>query len=162
MVHERLSATVRQQGPANVIDLRYELKPTAEVVLDQAAFGGFCIRCRKDGEITFTGPEGPVSLPWPHYLKPETDWPGADWYDLSVKLPGGKTVGVSVLDHPGNPPTAWHNLANLAMINPCILAAGPVTLKKDEPLVLRYRLVAHDGPAPIELLRTLSAQWRGE
>ncbi|MFH1266724.1 MAG: sulfatase/phosphatase domain-containing protein, partial [Planctomycetota bacterium] len=151
-----------QRGYSHAIDLRYELKPTAEVVLDQAAFGGFCVRCRKDGEITFTGPEGPVSLPWPHYLKPETDWPGADWYDLSVKLPGGKTVGVSVLDHPGNPPTAWHNLASLAMINPCILAAGPVTLKKGEPLVLRYRLVAHDGPAPVELLRTLSAQWRGE
>jgi hypothetical protein len=46
------------------------------------------------------------------------------------------------------------------MINPCVTAKGPIALKKDEPFVLRYRLVVHDGPAPVELLRTLSTQWR--
>lgn len=162
MVEEALHVGVRQQRSANVIDLRYELTPTADTVLERSAFGGFCVRCRKDGEVTFTGPEGKVSLPWPHYLKPETDWPAADWYDLSVKLADGSTVGMAVLDHPKNPPSGWHNLASLAMINPCITAAAPVKLEKDEPFVLRYRLVAHDGPAPVELLRTLSTEWRQE
>ena len=162
LVAENLQTKIRQQGCANVIDLRYELTPTADVTLDQGAFGGFCVRMRKDGQITFTDPNGKVSLAWPHYLKPETDWPTADWYDLSIELDGGRTVGMAVLDHPDNPPSGWHNLASLAMINPCITAAGPITIKKGQPLVLRYRLVAHDGPAPLELLRELSTQWRGE
>jgi hypothetical protein len=160
LIAETLRATVRQQGPANVIDLRYQLTPTADTTIDQVAFGGFCVRCRNDGEVTFTGPDGTVSLPWPHHLKPETDWPAADWYDLSVKLAGGKTVGLAVLDHPRNPPSGWHNLARLGMINPCVTARGPIKLDKDEPFVLRYRLVVHDGPAPVELLKTVSAQWR--
>jgi hypothetical protein len=46
------------------------------------------------------------------------------------------------------------------MINPCVTAQGPITLKGDEPFVLRYRLVVHDGPAPVELLKTLAAEWR--
>ncbi|HUT95353.1 MAG TPA: sulfatase/phosphatase domain-containing protein [Thermoguttaceae bacterium] len=160
MIHEDLSATVRQQGPANVIDLTYTLNPTADVTIDRSAFGGFCVRCRNDGEITFTGPDGPLSLPSPHHLKPETDWPAASGYDLSIKLADGKTVGMAVLDHPENPPSGWHNVARLAMINPCVTAAGPITLTKGEPFVLRYRLVAHDGPAPVDLLQTLSAEWR--
>ena len=159
MIHEDLAATVRPQGPANVVDLTYTLRPTADVTIDRSAFGGFCVRCRNDGEITFTGPDGVVSRPPPHYLKPETDWPAASGYDLSVKLADGKTVGAAVLDHPQNPPSGWHNVARLGMINPCITAAGPVTIKKGKPLVLRYRLVVHDGPAPIELLRKLSAEW---
>jgi len=160
MIHEDLAATVRQEGPANVIDLTYTLEPTADVTIDRSAFGGFCVRCRKDGEVTFTGPEGKVSLAWPHYLKPETDWPAADGYDLSIELEDGKTVGMAVLDHPDNPPSGWHNVGRLAMMNPCITAAGPITLTKGEPFVLRYRLVAHDGPAPVDLLKTLSAEWR--
>ncbi len=162
MVDETLRVDVRQQGPVNVVDLVYELVPTADTTIDRSAFGGFCVRCRKDGEVTFTGPDGKVSLPSPHYLKPETDWPAASGYDLSIKLADGKTVGIAVLDHPENPPSGWHNVAGLAMINPCITAPGPITLTKGKPLVLRYRLVAHDGPAPIELLESLSAEWRKE
>jgi hypothetical protein len=162
MVREDLRTTFFQRGCANVIDLRYELTPASDLTIDQGAFGGFCVRCRNDGEVTFTGPDGKVSLPWPHHLKPETDWPAADWYDLSVKLADGKTVGVAVLDHPRNPPSGWHNLARLGMINPCVTAQGPITLEKDEPFVLRYRLVVHDGPAPVDLLKTLSAEWRGQ
>ncbi len=162
MIREHLYGAVRQQTPANVIDLCYKLEPTADTTIAQGAFGGFCVRCRNDGQITFTSPGGKVSLPWPHHLKPETDWPAADWYDLSIELAGGKTVGVAVLDHPKNPPSGWHNLASLAMINPCVTAQGPITLEKGKPFVLRYRLVVHDGPAPVELLKTLSAEWRGQ
>ena len=161
VIDGKLHADVRQQGRANVIDLVYDLVPRADTVIDQSAFGGFCVRMRKDGEITFTSPEGPVSLRPPHHLKPESDWPAADWYDLSIKLAGGKTVGVAVLDHPENPPSGWHNVAGLGMINPCVTAAGPITVNKGEPLVLRYRLVVHDGPAPLELLKTLAEEWRG-
>jgi hypothetical protein len=160
MIHELLRVSAREEKEAFVIDLDYRLTPTEEVTLDQTAFGGLCVKGRKDGKGVYTSPEGEVKLPNPHYLKPESDWPAADWYDYTIELNGGKTVGAAVLDHPDNPPTTWHNLAPIAMVNPCIVAPGPVSLKKGEPLRLRYCLVVHDGPTPLELLKQLSSEWR--
>jgi hypothetical protein len=36
------------------------------------------------------------------------------------------------------------------MLNPCIVAPGPVVLKAAQPLRLRYRVVAFDGDLPAE------------
>jgi hypothetical protein len=44
-------------------------------------------------------------------------------------------------------------------VNPCIVAAEPLKVNKGKTLYLRYRLVVHDGPAPVELLRKLSNRW---
>jgi hypothetical protein len=95
------------------------------------------------------------------HLKPETDWPQAAWYDLVNDLNDGPAFGVAVIDHKDNPPTTSHNLAVLAMVNPCIISSGDVQLKKGEPLVLRYRLVAHDGPVPTDLIEKLSTEFGG-
>jgi len=160
MLNEDLTATVRQQGVATILDLRYTLTATADTKLDQSSFGGFSVRSRKDGDFRFVGPEGEVKLPVPHYLKAETDWPAADWYGYTIALKDGKTVGLAVIDHPSNPPAKWHNNRGVWFINPCITAPGPLTMKKGEPLVLRYRLVAHDGPTPSDLLKALLAEWR--
>jgi hypothetical protein len=100
-------------------------------------------------------------LPAPHHLKPETDWPAAAWYDYTIALENGKTIGATVVDHPGNPATVWHNLEPIAMVNPCIVAPGPVAVKAGQTLRLRYRLVVHDGPAPVPLLQKLSNEFRG-
>jgi len=159
LIRELLKVIARETKGAYVIDLDFQLTPTEHVTLDQTAFGGLCAKARKDGKGAYTSPDGEVKLPNPHYLKPETDWPAAEWYDYTINLNSGKTVGVAVLDHPDNPPTTWHNLAPIAMVNPCIVAPGPVTLKKGEPLRLRYRLVVHDGPTPGILLKQLSKEW---
>jgi len=47
------------------------------------------------------------------------------------------------------------------MVNPCIVAPGPVEIDQGKTLRLRYRLVVHDGPAPLPALKELSRQWRG-
>ena len=47
------------------------------------------------------------------------------WYDYTIALTGGKTVGIAVLDHPGNPPTAWHNLARDRHAQPVHRRRGP-------------------------------------
>ena len=86
-------------------------------------------------------------MPDPHYLKPETDWPSADWYDYTIDMTNGQTVGVTVVDHPKNPPSTWHNLGPIAMLNPCIVAPGAVTIPANEPLVLRYRSPRTDMPS---------------
>jgi hypothetical protein len=130
--------------------------------LKQSAFGGFCVKSRKDGKAVYSSPEGAVTRPAPHHLQPETDWPAAAWYDYTIALTNGKTIGATVVDHPGNPPSPWHNLDVIAMINPCIVAPGPVTLKTGQPLRLRYRLIAHDGPAPPALLKKLADEFRSQ
>ncbi len=167
-IDEHSEVVVREEGPAYVVDLTYKLTPTEKVTLERSAFGGFCVKARKDGKAEFAGPEDVSSLKPPHYLKPETDWPAADWYNYTIKLnePAGEKkiekIGVTVVDHPNNPPTTWHNLKGISMINPCIVAPAAVSFTKDKPLVLRYRLVVHDGPLQKELTEKLSKEFRGE
>lgn len=161
LIAEDLAIKAREAKHAFVVDLDDRFTPTGDVTLGQSAFGGLCIKARKGGKAAYSDPKGEVTLASPHHLKPETDWPAAAWYDYTTRLDGGKTLGVAVLDHPGNPPTAWHNVAAIAMVNPCIVAAGPVTIKQGQSLRLRYRLVVHDGPPPTDLLQELVQEWRG-
>jgi len=157
---ERLTITAREEQQVFVVDMHFELTPKQDTTLEQSAFSGFCVRGRKDGAARFTDSSGIVERPKPQHLKPELNWPAANWYDYTIDLTNGKTVGMAVIDHPANPQTTWHNVISLAMLNPCIVARGPVLLNKDRPFVLRYRLVVHDGPPSIKLLDSMAADWR--
>jgi Methane oxygenase PmoA len=133
-----------------------------DYVLNRSAFGGFDVQCRKDGDSYYSTAAGKVTLPDPHYSYPELDWPSEPWYDFTIRLSGSeKVLGAAVIDHPRNPPTLWHNARTLWMLNPSITAFGQVTIHADAPLRLRYRVVVHDGPPPVEILQKLSAEWRG-
>ncbi|MHB8861563.1 MAG: DUF6807 family protein [Pirellulaceae bacterium] len=160
LIEETTTLSARQVQGVNLIDFDVRLLPKSDLTLQQTAFGGFCVKSLKDGKAVYTSPEGPVSLPAPHHLKPETNWPAAAWYDYTIALNTGKTVGAAIVEHPDNPPSTWHNLEVIAMVNPCIVAPGPVSLKAGETLRLRYRLVTHDGPVPVALLNTLSDEFR--
>jgi len=168
VMQEDLRVAVRTDpsAGANVIDLTYTLTPTADLTLTRWAFSGFCVRTLGPGDapqLKAFGPQGEVTLPNPSHLKPESDWPAAPWYDYTLTLKDGKTViGVALIDHPKNPPSLWHNHRDVRMLNPCIVAPDKVMLKANEPLVLRYRVVAHDGPAQPRQLDRLAAEWRGE
>jgi len=159
MMDEFTSVQVREQQGVYVVDLDYDLTPVVDLILNHTAFGGFCVRARNDGDSYYATADGKVQLPDPHYSVPELNWPAGEWYDYTIKLNNGKTIGIAVLDHPGNLPSTWHNPRYVWMVNPCIVAGGPVTVKKGETLRLRYRLVVHDGPTPRELLGTLYRQW---
>ena len=160
MLREKLTATTKSLPEGRWLDLTFVFSVVEEIKLPQVAFSGFCVKAQTGKKAVFTSPDGPVNLPAPHYLKPETDWPDAAWYDYSVELPNGKTVGLAILSHASNPPTKWHNIAGIGMMNPCILAPGEVTLKPAAPLTLRYALLVHDGAAPVAALNRLAASWR--
>jgi hypothetical protein len=160
VITERLRTVARAEGPASIVDLVYSLTAKNDLTLSRWAFSGFCVRVRKDGKIEAEGPDGPVKLPNPKHTEPGSDWPAAAWYDYSITLDDGKTVGAAVIDHPQNPPSLWHNHRDVRMLNPCIVAPGPVTMKAGAPLVLRYRVVVHDGATPRELLNKLAREWR--
>jgi hypothetical protein len=162
LVREELTAVIHRKQFANVIDLTCHLVPTADIRLDRTAFGGFCVRVRKSVSYAVFDPSGEVTLPDPHYLKPETNWPAKDWYTAALTLDGGAKAGIAVIDHPKNPPATWHNPRTVRMLNPCITAAGPIMMKKNQPLILRYRVVAFDGPVPTDRLQALAAEWRAK
>ncbi|MBM3821601.1 MAG: hypothetical protein FJ404_01725 [Verrucomicrobia bacterium] len=159
LINETLEAKLRSAPDANVLELTYKLTPTAPTQLGRWAFGGFCVRLRKEGRIEAFNPAGKVALPDPVHTKPESDWPDAPWYGFTIDFPDGKRGGVAVVQHPSNPPTWWHNHRVTRMINPCITAPAEVALDPTRPLVLRYRVVIHDGPAPVALLDRLAAEW---
>ena len=161
---ERVRAAFRADRKAHVLDLTYTLTPAADLTLSRWAFSGFCVRTLGPAaapQLTAYGPGGPVDLPNPSHVKPESDWPAAPWYGYTLKLKDGKTAGVAVIDHPRNPPSLWHNHRDVRMLNPVIVAPKAVTLKANEPLVLRYRVVAHDGQTPGPLLDALAREFRG-
>ncbi len=160
MIDEELHITAYQRDSVFVMDWVDRLTSREAITLDQSAFGGFCVRSRKDGEFKLFDPAGAVTLPDPNYLKPDTDWPAAAWYGFSLSPAGSKAVGIAVIDHPDNPPTRWHNNRAVHMVNPCITTGGAMVLKPNEPLVLRYRLVSYDGEPPRAVLDELAKEWR--
>ena len=164
IIREELKASASARSDANVLDLTYTLTPTADLTLTRWAFSGFCVRTlgpAASPQLTAFGPSGEVKLPNPSHVKPESDWPAAPWYGYTLKLTDGKTVGVAVIDHPRNPPSLWHNHRDVRMLNPCIVAPDKVVLKKGQPLVLRYRVVAHDGQTPPSRIDALAGEFRG-
>ncbi len=161
MLDETDEAIVSERHGVYVLDLYYRLAPIYDYELLQTAFGGFSLQAQKYGESYFSTSAGKVTLPDPHYSYPLSDWPSEPWYDFTIKLKSdGKVVGAAVIDHPLNPPTLWHNARSLWMLAPCITALGPRTIHPDEPLILRYRVVVHDGPAPADQIEKLSEEWR--
>ncbi|MFC1597861.1 DUF6807 family protein [Planctomycetota bacterium] len=166
MIHEKTmmdelnAVVVRRQGDVFVVDLDYRFMPVFDLVLNETSFGGFCVRTRNDGQSYYSTVDGKVDLPDPHYSAPELNWPATDWSDFTIKTDRGKTVGITVINHPKNPASTWHNPRYVWMINPTIVDRGPVKVKAGAVLALRYRLVVHDGPPPVELLKELTTEWR--
>jgi hypothetical protein len=78
----------------------------------------------------------------------------SNWADYSGTL-DGEQVGIAIMDHPGNPhhPTRWHARAyGLFSANPFgaqsfdkSLNQGGLTVKANEPIRFRYRVIIH-GP----------------
>lgn len=161
MADELNLTTVSERDGAFVIDYRFTLTPSVDYLLHKASFGGFNFQARKDGDSYFTTAAGRVTLPDPHYSVPELNWPASPWYGYVITLANGRTVGAAVVDHPANPPSTWHNSRTLWMLNPSISALGPITIRPEMPLTLRYRVIVHDGATPTSLVETLAAEWRG-
>jgi hypothetical protein len=160
LADESDEATVSERDGVYVIDLDYRLTPAIDYILNKSAFGGFALQARKDGESYYATAAGKNTLPDPHYSVPELNLPASAWYDFTIKLASGKSVGGAVLDHPQNPPSTWHNARYLWMLNPSISALGPVTIRGNTTLRLRYRVVVHDGDTPTAVIQKLSDEWR--
>ncbi|MCY2973225.1 MAG: PmoA family protein [Planctomycetota bacterium] len=67
------------------------------------------------------------------------------WKRYTVKLPGDYTISAAIINHPSNPETRWHCALGALVINPNITTDRELPLKANEPLTLRYRVIAQDG-----------------
>ena len=158
VLREELRAQAGQRHGMNVLDVDFRLTPQIDITLPKTAFSGFCVRVPKSARIIAYEPSGPARYPAPQHDKPATGWPDRSWYAYTLELPEGRG-GVAVMNHPANPPTLWHNLASIGMINPCIHAAASVELKRDQPLRLRYLVVGFDGDVPTAALDAMALDW---
>ncbi len=156
------SSTIRaSQRNGNIVDLEFRLAaPGVNVQIAPSPFGGFCYRAKPAGRPEITGPEGVVTLSDSVSDRAETTWPDRPWYDLSYHSPDLGVKGVAVMNHPRNPRTTWFVNRALHMLNPCIVAGQPFTISRTQPLVLRYRVVAHDGDAASTPLRELYTEFQ--
>jgi len=116
---------------------------------DRKGYGGFSARIKLPEDLRFRGTEGPVQ---PKMTAVEA----GPWLDFSTKK-----AGLAILDHPQNPgsPQPWILRRQRSMQNPAYPGRKPVKLSSKTPLVLRYRLVLHDGSLDRKTLDRLQTEW---
>jgi hypothetical protein len=75
----------------------------------------------------------------------------------------GETVGMAILEHPGNPwsPSPWVARED-GLISPSPFGWRSLTLEPERPLVLRYRIVVHSGYVEAGWVRARLADWLRE
>lgn len=108
---------------------------------DEKGYSGFSVRMILPPDVRFEGPDGLVEP-----MVNQVESPG--FINVTGTLPGsGEKVGVAVLDHPQNPmyPQKWILRSRNSMQNAAFPGRDLVAVPADQPLVLRYSVLIHDG-----------------
>ena len=125
---------------------------------DAKGYGGFTARIPLPEGLAFTGTDGPVE---PTTLSVEA----GPWLDFSGNLwKAGKTSGLAILCHSSSPgyPQRWILRRQGSAQNPVYPGRDPVPLSREKPLVLRYRIIIHNGDVNNIDLDRLQAEYNGE
>jgi hypothetical protein len=148
LLEQELVAAVRPgPGGETFVELQAAFRPAAESLeFGQTNFGFLAVRVAKNlsahfGGGTITNSEGAAG-------EPAVFGKQARWVDYSGPVPRGGVEGVTYFDHPSNPghPARWH-VREDGWMGASVCMGGPVTTTRKRPLVLRYLLHAHRGPA---------------
>lgn len=108
---------------------------------DDKGYSGFSVRMVLPPDVRFDGPDGRVEP-----LVNQVESPG--FINVTGTLPStGKMVGVTIVDHPQNPmyPQKWILRSRNSMQNAAYPGREPVVVPYDQPLILRYTVLIHDG-----------------
>jgi hypothetical protein len=109
-------------------------------------------------DISFTGQGGDV-------VPMTTPIEAGPWLDFSGGLQEvGQVSGLAILCHRSLPgyPQLWILRRSGSMQNAVYPGREPILLSREEPLVLRYRLIVHRGDAQQIDLNKLQAQYNAE
>ena len=121
-------------------------------------YGGFCTRVPLPDDLQFVSSAGDV--------EPMTEPVEAGpWMDFSgTFVEAGHVSGLAILCHPSVPgfPQPWILRRKTSMQNPVYPGPHPVALLREDPLVLRYRLVLHRGAGRELDLDHLQAEYAAE
>jgi hypothetical protein len=110
---------------------------------DQKGYGGFCVRMRLPDSLKFISDIGPVT---PQELQIKA----GPWMDFSGRFGAGPEIsGLTIICHPSMPgyPEPWILRQKGSMQNVVFPGRDRIDVTRDKPVVLRYRLVIHNGGA---------------
>lgn len=145
-----LVAVIPHQQDQWILELQSTWMPNSEEIeLEKTNFGMIAVRVARSISAVF----GKGKLQDSHGRIGERAIFGkrAEWMDYSgpARCGGAKServVGVTLFDHPQNVgyPCHWH-VRDDGWMGASVGFAGPIQIRKTEPLVLRYQLLVHDG-----------------
>ncbi|MEO6741054.1 MAG: PmoA family protein [Chthoniobacteraceae bacterium] len=158
VLHDRRRISVKPLAGKEwllLLDLQLEAR-AADVPITESAFGMLGVRMAKtigvaDGGGTIRNSEDGVDEAG-CFRKP------ARWMDYSGPITPMAQEGIALFDHPQNPnhPVPFH-CRNDGWMGASLTFASPLTVKKGEPLRLRYALYVHAGmPVPAKI----EEQWK--
>jgi hypothetical protein len=154
--------TLAPRGQTGEFTLDLELKLTPgppRIPLGKTSFGMLAVRVAKmmgthDGGGTITNSERKVNE---QELMPHRR---ARWCDYSGPVAPGVVNGIALFDHPGNPnhPSYFHVRGD-GWMGASLTQGGAIEIRKEEPLVLRYRLFVHRGGCDPDALEAEWSRW---
>lgn len=155
IVEERTTVRAHRRGEHHrAVDFEIRLRALLPGVRiggseDDKGYGGFSARIKLPDDVRFSGPRGSIT---PRIGAVDA----GPWVDISTK-----NGGMAIMSHPSNPghPQPWVLRAQKSMQNPAWPGRAAVAIPQDEPLVLRYRIVTHDGTLGREALDGLHAEY---
>ncbi|VAW19744.1 hypothetical protein MNBD_BACTEROID01-1818 [hydrothermal vent metagenome] len=148
-IEEHTTIRVHKRRPdIRLVDFKISLKALAPGVEiggsdNPKGYGGFCTRIKLPADLKFVSEGGQVT---PQKLQIKA----GPWMDFSGSIgEKGSITGLSILCHPTTPnyPAPWILRSKTSMQNIVFPGQERVEVPTGEPLVLRYRLVIHNGSA---------------
>lgn len=144
------------------IDFTIELNALADQLEiggsdDPKGYGGFCLRLNIPDNMVFTSETGPVT---PHELQISAgtlmDFSGAFGKNANIN-------GVAILCHPDNPvfPSPWILRQKGSMQNAVFPGRNRIKISKSAPVILKYRLIVHNGDSHSLKFDELQAEYSG-
>ena len=122
---------------------------------DEKGYGGFCARIKLPDDLIFTSEKGPVT---PQELQVKA----GPWMDFSADFGKNSNVsGLTILCHPGTPdyPEPWILRQKGSMQNIVFPGQKKSTIEMDKPVVLRYRIIIHNGNADNINISTVQSEY---
>lgn len=144
-IEEKTSVIVyKKEANIRKIDFEIVLKPLAQGVQiggsnDEKGYGGFCVRIKLPESMVFISENGPV-------IPQNLQIVAGSWMDMSASFDNsGEKSGLTILCHPSTPnyPAPWILRQTASMQN--VVFPGRERIKLDKPVVLRYRVIIHNG-----------------
>src|SRR5688500_9172310 len=154
LIEKRLTRAQMLSDKEWLLTIELELKPAAaDLTFGKTPFGLIGVRMAKtigvnDGGGRIRNSEGGIN-------EAGVFWKKARWVDYSGPITPKATEGITLMDHPSNPnhPATFH-VRNDGWMGASLTFDGPLTLRTNQPLKLKYGLYIHGRPSTNQIWGT--------